>query len=425
MQKTLKVKADVVDIPHQCEFSAMFRFSYERFCESYKEIDIYYLVGHYWPHVNSWLRQNAILCAKQEYEAHKAQYKTGQRKHKPVWGSKETRQQYLDEEINKKDYRNARLRPVVVQGEVAKKSNRLFDFSRLNENIITYKPFKGTKVEYKFIVGNNQKQEIQYLIDNIGKIPIQVLLKQGQICFTYQQAKKPVVNKISHRIAGIDLNPSAIGISIVDFENNQEILIKAECFKISNDTRTDDNKRNYETIAIAHEIIKLAIHYRCSELSLERLTMGAKDQGKGSSFNRLCNNEWNRVEFQWIIKKLCDEKGIKLNFVNCAYSSTIGNILHRNLPDPCAAAWEIARRGRYLYVKQLCMYPQVDFSKVAILNHWKKQGSDFTMCTSWVDLHNGLKNSGLKYRVALDDLKFSVRDWRCRKSGITNYSWFY
>jgi hypothetical protein len=98
--------------------------------------------------------------------------------------------------------------------------------------------------------------------------------------------------------------------------------------------------------------------------------------------------------------------------------------LHRELPDPCAAAFEVARRGKYQYVKKLCMWPQVDFSKIDILNHWKKSSIDLTKSIDWKVLHNGLKNSGLKYRVALDSLKSSVVDFRCINTGIIIYSDF-
>ena len=262
------------------------------------------------------------------------------------------------------------------------------------------------------------------LINNIGKIPIQVLLKEGQICFSYEQEKEVIATKIKDRILGIDMNPNNIGITIVDFKNNQEVLIKSKVFKISNKTRQHDNKRNYETKEIAHQIIRIAKHYRVSEISIEELAMGAKNAGLGKNFNRLCNNEWNRELFQWMIRKLSDKNNILLKEINCRYSSTIGNILHRNLPDPCAAAFEIARRGKFQYIKKLCMWPQVDFSKIDILNLWKKTGIDLTKSIDWKALHYGLKNSKLKYRVSLDELKSSVRDFRCMNTGVIIYSDF-
>jgi IS605 OrfB family transposase len=424
MQKTLKLLADVQNIPFQMEFSAIFRYAYERWSEKYSEPMIRWLVKNRWPEINCWLSQNAILVARQEYKAHEAQIKTGQRKKKVVWGGSDARKKYLNKEITKEEYKKTRLRPVILQGETNQDSNRSFDFSKLKDNILIYKPNKDTRIEYNFITGKNQDKEIEYLLNNIGKTPIQVLLKDDQICLTYEQEKELISTKIQDRILGIDMNPNYIGISIVDFKNNTETLVKAKCFRMSSGTRKDDEKRNYETIQIAHQIIKLAKHYRCSEIAIEELTMGATDAKKGRNFNRLCNNEWNRTSFQWIIKKLSDKNNIILKEVNCRYSSTIGNILHRNLPDPCAAGFEIARRGKFQYVKKLCMWPLVDFSQIEILNLWKKQGIDLTKSINWKALHLGLKNSKLKYRVSLDELASSVEDFCCKNTGVTIFSNF-
>ena len=166
-------------------------------------------------------------------------------------------------------------------------------------------------------------------------------------------------------------------------------------------------------------------HYKCIEIGLEELTMGATDNGKGTWFNKLCNNEWNRTDFQWIIKKLSDKHHIACKLVNCAYSSYIGNILHVELPDPCAAAWEIARRARHQYIAGLCMYPEVDFTNMATLDRWKNTKVDFAKVKTWKDLCKQIKNLGLKYRVQLDLSNVAVSDFQCKKSGIVIYSNFF
>ena len=161
MQKTLKVVADVPsDIPFQREYSAIFRFSYERWSEGYKEIMIRWLATNRWRNINCWLIQNAILSAKQEYKAHQAQNTSGQRKKKVIWGSRKNFDKRKKGEISKAEYQKARLRPIIIQGDIEHKSNRLFDFSKLRDNIITYKPNRRTKIEYTFITGKNQDKEI-------------------------------------------------------------------------------------------------------------------------------------------------------------------------------------------------------------------------------------------------------------------------
>ena len=420
MQKTLKLRADVNNIPFQREYSAIFRFTYERWIGKFTEKQIRSEVKARWPDINCWIAQCAIKDAKTQYTAHSA---SKQRPDKVIWGTKKLFDKRQRGEITNAEFKKARLRPVIIQGEALNKSNRLFDFSKLYENILIFKPNKHTRIEYNFYSSKNQNEEIQNLINNIGIMPIQVLLKDGWICFSYEQEKSPSIT-IKDRILGIDMNPSNVGSTIIDFKNNQETLIKSNIYKISKETRTNDNKRNHETIQLAHAIIKLARHYRCSEIALEKLTMGSSNAGLGRNFNRLCNNEWNRELFQWNIRKLCDKYGIICKEVNCAYSSTIGNILHRNLPDSCAAAWEIARRSKYQYVKELCMYPLINFSKIGILNHWKKDDIDLTRCINWRDLHNKLKSSGLKYRVELCKLLCSYLDFCCKQSGITILSNF-
>ena len=415
MQKTLKLRADVNNIPFQREYSAIFRFAYERWIDEYTEKQIRSEVKARWPDINCWIAQCAILDAKTQYTAHLA---TKHRSKKVIWGTRKLFDKRQRDEITNEEFKKARLRPVIIQGEALNKSNRLFDFSKLSENILIFKPNKYTRIEYKFYSSKDQNTELLYLIKNIGIMPIRVMLKDNWICFSYEQEQSPSIT-IKDRILGIDMNPSNIGTTIIDFKNNQETLIKSNIYKISKDTRTDDAKRNHETIQLAHNIIKLAKHYRCSEISLEKLTMGANNAGLGRNFNRLCNNEWNRELFQWNIKKLCDKYGIICKFVNCAYSSTIGNILHRDLPDSCSAAWEIARRAKYQFVKVLCMYPPADFSKISILNHWKKDDIDLTSSISWIDLHNRLKTSKLKYRVELCKLLCSSLDFCCKQSGIT------
>jgi len=479
MIKTLKLIADTKDIPFQREYSAIFRFAYERYYENIivtskvdgktikQDTKIYALVAEMWrtdqellavaeptwlvkggnirkiggkllktnkelvdrinsreqKNIGSWMAWNAILDAKAQCKAHKSQEKTKQRTHKVVWGGKDVKKAYDAGNITKEAYKNFKLRPIVIQGQKQSESNRLFDFSRLCDGVLVFMPDKYTNIEINFTAGANQQVELAYLVDNIGKIPIQVQLKNGQVCLAFEQELAPAQKKIKDRIGGIDLNPNYIGFTIVDFKEGKEELVKTICFKFSNKTRRNDAKRRYETIQIAHAITKLANHYRCSEISLEELTMGAKNTGKGKNFNRLCNNQWNRTLFQWNIKKLGSKFGIEVKEVLAAYSSTIGNILHSDLPDPCAAAWEIARRAKFQFIEKLCMYPDTNFSQVPVLNLWKKQGIELDY-DSWSGLHKQIKSAKLKYRTLLSDFNYAVQDFCSSTSGITVFSNF-
>jgi IS605 OrfB family transposase len=417
MYKTLKLQAELINIPNQKEYSSAFRFSYERFYEgidNYKEIQNKVKIN--WPSLGCWLQRMAILDAQIQYKTHISLKRTN----KVVWGGKDNFTKLSQGKISKEQWDELRLRPIIIQGEVNEKSNRLFDFSELNKNILIYKPNRKTKILIPFKIGKNQKKEITYLMNNIGVIPIQVQLKKNQICFSYEQEKESI-KTISNRIMGIDMNPNYIGISII--QDNK--LIKSKMFKWSDKARGDDNKRKFETSQISHSIIQMAIHYRCETIALEELTMGSKNANKGRNFNRLCNNEWNRNQFQWQINKLCDKYGMKCISVNAAYSSTIGNILHRNLPDACASAQEIARRAKFKFTKKLCLYPEMNFNQIAILNQWKEYDLlNLTDNSSWKELHNQIKNAKIKYRVPLTDFRYLVSAFQSNRSEITSYSDF-
>lgn len=73
---------------------------------------------------------------------------------------------------------------------------------------------------------------------------------------------------------------------------------------------------------------------------VEELKFDQGDKKKGKAYNRLTSNQFLFNEF---IRMLTKFGNVKL--VNAAYSSTIGNIVHHQYPDPVAASMEIARRG--------------------------------------------------------------------------------
>jgi hypothetical protein len=435
MLVSLKLRTAVQDFPLQREYSAVFRYAYERTREGLNQKQVRALTKQIWSNpqsdneqgVNSWIVQCAILDAQAQHAAHEAQITSGQRKPDAViWGGAKNLKLRSRKQITKSEYRRLRMRPMCLQGELLKKSNRLFDFSRLSEGVITYKPNRTTRLTIPLqVVSKNQLRELAYVASRVGEIPIQVQLKAGQVCLTYEQKKCADTHAlVSNRILGIDQNPNSIGISILDFRDGKSHIIHTEQITWSNAARQHDDKRDHETTQIAHAIIRLATHYRVSEIALEQLTMGARDAGKGRSFNRLINNEWNRTQFDWCLTRLCDKHRIELTHVNCAYSSTIGNLTYRNLPDACGAAAEIARRAHHKYQKNICMFPPMRMDEIPLVNQWKNEGLDFTTSTSWVDIHNSIKNAKLKYRVQLSSLKSAVYRFLSTKSGLLRYTQF-
>ena len=93
----------------------------------------------------------------------------------------------------------------------------------------------------------------------------------------------------------------------------------------------------------------------------------------------------------------------KVVAVNAAYSSTIGNIVNDSYPDPVAASMEIARRGiESRVVKGSKKFYPLLVAKEILQRRWKDVAiPDFA---TWIELHNWLKETGLKYRVPIPDL---------------------
>ncbi len=424
-----------MDFPFQREYSSVFRYAYERTSEGKTQKEIRGLAKQIWCNpasnnqqaLNSWIVQCAILNAQAQYAAHQSQITTGLRPNKPVvWGGRKQLSLRRANKITHAEWQRARLRPLCLQGEVLQKSNRLFDFSLLHKSLLIYKPNKTIRLTIPLTgYGPKQLHQLMYIQSQIGKIPVQVQLKQGQVCLTYEQEKSSVQhNAVPNRILGIDQNPNSVGVTIMDFRDGKSRVVYAEQIQWNKAARTDSNKRDHETTQIAHAIAKLARHYRVSEVALENLTMGARDAGKGRNFNRLVNNEWNRTQFDWCIRKLCDKYSIPVFHANCAYSSTIGNLTYRNLPDACGAAAEIARRAHHKYKKKLCMYPPLVHEELELLTQWKNEGFDFFKITTWQALHNLIKNAELKYRVQLSSLRSAVSRFFSTKSGLLVYTQF-
>ncbi len=158
------------------------------------------------------------------------------------------------------------------------------------------------------------------------------------------------------------------------------------------------NKLKHEVREIANQINRLANHYRIEYKFVEDLSFKQGDRGKGKTFNRLTSNQFLINEFNRILSK--QGKVLK---VNAVYSSTIGNILHSEYPDPIAASIEIARRGiESRVVKGSGLFYPMLISKEILANRWK-EALEWTF-ESWIELHQLLKTTGLKYRVDIPEM---------------------
>jgi len=377
--KSIKLAAEydydaIADI--QRVYSSAVRSAFQ-FSKSTKEIDVRADLRPKFSELGSWLLQ----CAVQQGRSIRKRFPDQE----IVFGGKKNFTDRTRNRITRDEYRANRLIPMPIQGEAPQKSNRLFEFDLANQTIV-FKPKSGIRINIKLKgIGTNRQQDLYWLQTQIGLKPITIILHKSYVVIQFDDTRTYDTPKIIGRIAGIDQNPNSIGLAIRDGNR----IIHSAIFDLHE--ITDQNKKRHEIIQITQKIIELLVHFQVASCNLEKLTIGAKDQGKGRGFNKTVNNQWHRTLFQSQLKKRLRKYSIEIREVKSAYTSYIGNIINFTYPDAIAAAIEISyRHTRYL--------PQTKLdSHNTFFYLWKELGD---CCASWLDLCKSIKNAKLKYRVS-------------------------
>ena len=408
--KTVKLticnKADVLD--DMRIFSSIVRVAFNRYQDGLEEKEVRSYCNKRFNH-NSWFIQSAIKEAA-------SLYKLNGDKH-ILFGGKGNLRQYMRGLIDKATFKYRRMFPIGIQGQKLNKGNRLFSFDLDNQRL-RYKPNKERHVEIRFLPMRKkisaELSKVQELAEQ-NKITISVRLSDKYAWLTYDETliRDERYNKLqSRRVLGIDMNPNYIGMSVIEFNKNNEFtVLHKKVFDLSKLTvssgksSTDlvskyiTNKLKHETIAIAHEISKLVDVWKCKTVAIEDLSIKPKDQKKGKRLNKLCNNKWERQLFMNKLKMLANLHNFNLIEVNPAYSSIVGNFVYgdENTPDMVAASIEIARRA-YKKFEKGWFYPR--FNIQFRDEQWKQTlGS----AEDWKGLFAKIKETGLKYRFLLRD----------------------
>ena len=453
-------------------YSSAVRFSFNRFKDNLNQKRARE-AGRvlFQPTLGSWLFQCAVMEASGLYTKFMKDLKV------PVFGGKHNFEKYTKKLITKDQLRKARLLSLCSQGEKNCCGNRHFTLDIMENNQITFKLLKQKitlqlpklKKNYKRALFALQeaceKKEITYTVHlahdyisisfddprqnkslektfkNINKfvnVPLEVkralrkdavdlqklgkelivTKKNGKIIETITDLKKSF-EAMKSRVLGIDQNPNYIGLSIIEFSPDDSFkTVFKQVYNLkylsTRDNRFKD-KRHFELVEISKNIVELAKHYRCSKIAVEDLSNIHKSKMVGKALNRLTKRDWCRKKFIASLKKHSELQYIELIEVNAAYSSTIGNVMFGSVhcPDMVAASIEVARRGYNKFTKGW-FYPKLD---VRSLDERWKQTLDG--CSTWVEVHQRIKNSKVKYRVPLEDSKPSrVFSFSSRKSYI-------
>jgi len=422
--KTIKLPIqNTIDINDlQRSYSSAVRFAYNRFIENKSEKEIRFSMKDKFL-IGSWLVQCSIKQAQSIIESQK-ELKIP----KIIFGSKKLFKSRCQKKITKEQLKESRLLNIQVQGEQHQKGNRLFKIDIIENNKILFKPNKNTKINIQLPkLRKNIKRELSFLeqLANEKQLPFQVSLNKTHIFITFDETKiyKDDLKQVNDkRVLGIDLNPNYIGYSILEFNKDDSFkVIFKEIIDLTKLNKCKSSKKDFEFYQITKRIIKIAERFQCSKLIVEELSIKAKDHSKGTNFNKLVNNDWNRNIIVNSLKKHCNIFNIKYVEVNPAYSSTIGNLLYGNesTPDMVASSIEVGRRGYKKFMKGW-FYPSFELPKQTT-NQWKKEL--FVRFKTWIEIHQEIKNSKMKYRVQLSDC---ICDAVCRfssiKSNISLYS---
>ena len=408
--KTVKLqisnKPDVIN--DMRVYSSAVRLAFNRYQDGLSEKEVYASVSKCFD-FNCWLELSASKEAHGLFES--------QGKHHIVFGGKWNLKQYLKGLITKEQFKYNRLIPVCSIGETAKCGNRLVDFDLPNSRVV-YKPARRIRKEIQFCPVKkklaNELAKVQELAEQ-KKMPVTVKFTGKHLYLTYDESliyNEAYKDLKFNRILGIDMNPNYIGVSVIEFGKDDGLkILHKEVFDLSALTKSSGkssmdakskyyaNKLKHETLAIAHKINKLVDYWKCSKLAIEDLSIKPSDKQKGKTFNRLCNNKWERQLFVNKLKMLAGIHRYELVEVNPVYSSIVGNFAYGSptTPDMIASAIEIARRA-YKKFEKGWFYPK--FNVETQDERWKQTLGGVK---TWKDLFLKVKEAGFKYRFLLSD----------------------
>lgn len=417
------------------EYSNVLRFAYNQFSEGLKQKEVRTKAKELnnVSDLNSWFFQNAVL----EAQALKKRFKD----QKVIFGGKKNFSLRLAKKITKEEFQYQRLSPLSIQGEELKHGNRSFSLDIIENNQIIFKVSRRQHLELKLpSLKNNYKTKL-FRLEQDNEVKqnshgrtFSIKLTDKFIYISFEETKEPSVQLLDSRYLGIDLNPNHIGISIRE-EDKILLLKQYDLSKITRALTSEqnssdsvrfkylNNKLNSETVAITKDISKLLKHYRVKFVFVEDLTkIDSGDSSLGHSFNRLTRNLWKRTSLISNLEKRAKASGVKFFKVNPAYSSFIGNIKY-NYSDPVNASLEIGRRGFEVIIKKnKKFYP--DLARELVKDPWKEHLTDEVK--SWKEFFEKIKNSKVRYKVSLDELKglFEVFQLNSYKSKVINYNLF-
>nr|WP_250807469.1 hypothetical protein [Neorhizobium tomejilense] len=319
--------------------------------------------------------------------------------------------------IGRDEWREMRLRPFCSRGDLTRYGNRHFRLSQ-DARTCTFRMYgREVRLDLAAMTGNAgevlrraaalaaaRKINVTFRIDG-KKLHVTV---DPQDLPDHPERRRPVA-ATKGRALGIDLNPSSIGVTAVANAGDPSSLEETkvlEHFLLRLDMPLDASAETVrETLAaFCDRAISLARKHRCGLIAMERGLGKLRSSGRGRKRNRELNY-WARTVLAAMLTRKARLAGIDVAEVWSGYSTTVGNLAF-DLPDACAAAAEIARRGLARLAGTKDVLPTLGEGWRARL---RKDVPLPAEAGSWVDVHRTVKAAKIGYRRPHPELPPGVR----------------
>ena len=268
-----------------------------------------------------------------------------------VFGGKKTLQLYQKGQISKAEWTKRRDNGLYCVGEKNKQGNanlRLqydpltdtFAFSMLLDHGL-----RNDRLKALLHVPAKYKPLFKRLAQGVEKYTVRVLLSPERTCYRVLVTVDQIANVVPNNngIAGIDLNPTGLAVTLIYPDGNYR---SSQWFFCPDLMYARKEKRNWLIGNIVKKAFKWIGSHQLNTLSLEDLKFSNRF-GTTKSFNRIKTNFIHKKFVQTIQAQAIKQKMV-VKTINPAYTSVLGKYKYQScygLSNHQAAALVIARRG--------------------------------------------------------------------------------
>ena len=148
----------------------------------------------------------SYLAQKKAYE----KKNSGKKLKEVLFGGRSNLRRYLKGFISRDEYKQNKMKPMLIAGETRQKGNRLFDFDFENNHLI-FKPKRGIKISIEFVCSKKQKEELLRVQELClrKEFSVAVGLSKDYVTFCYDEewlngCRHFYNNLKENRVLGID-----------------------------------------------------------------------------------------------------------------------------------------------------------------------------------------------------------------------------